>query len=70
MRDELRQMLNGNFRFLLKQLVLKDFRIRYRNMSLGIFWSVLNPLVMLAIYNFVFTNIFTNSIPHFGHLPG
>jgi hypothetical protein len=53
-------MLGGLFRQreLLWELVKRDFIGRYKGSMLGVIWSLLNPLLMLAIYTVVFSVAF------------
>ena len=44
-------------RFILKQLVTKDFKRKYRRSVLGIAWSVLNPLMMMIVMSVVLSLI-------------
>lgn len=42
-------------RRLISELVMRDIRNRYTGSVLGFFWSVLNPLIQLALYTLVFS---------------
>lgn len=48
-------------KFILRQLVTKDFKIKYRRSVLGVAWSVLNPLLMMIVMSIVFSTIFGQS---------
>lgn len=45
------------YRELLKNLVLKDLKLKYRGSVFGFLWSLLNPLLMTIVYTIAFTFI-------------
>ncbi|MCI4626448.1 MAG: ABC transporter permease [Candidatus Magnetoovum sp. WYHC-5] len=45
-------------RYMLKSLVVRDMKGRYAGSFMGIFWSVIHPLIMFLTYNYVFTLVF------------
>ncbi|WP_235833237.1 ABC transporter permease [Glaciibacter flavus] len=48
----------SRYRHALRLLTRRDLRVRYSTSVLGYFWSILDPLLMSAIYWFVFTQVF------------
>src|SRR5438045_297439 len=49
------------YRQLLAALTARDLKARYRGSILGFFWSLANPLLLLAVYTLVFTKFFPRS---------
>ena len=52
----------ARYRHSLWLLTKRDLRVRYSTSALGYVWSILDPLVMSAIYWFVFTQILKRSV--------
>lgn len=52
----------ARYRHSLWLLTLRDLRVRYSTSALGYLWSILDPLVMSAIYWFVFSVIFHRTV--------
>ncbi|MCB8927709.1 MAG: ABC transporter permease [Ardenticatenaceae bacterium] len=48
------------YRNLLKNLIIRDLKARYKNSVLGIVWSLLNPLLMMTVYTVLFTVLIPN----------
>lgn len=53
------------YKDLFLELVIKDIKLKYRNSILGVFWSMLNPLLMMVVLSIVFMALFRNDIPNF-----
>lgn len=53
------------YRFLIKQLVNRDFKTKYKRSVLGILWSFLNPLMTMAVQYFVFSTLFKSDTPYY-----
>ncbi len=53
------------YRWLLEQLVGRDLKVKYKRSYLGYLWSLLNPLMMMAIVSIVFSEVFRYDIQYF-----
>jgi homopolymeric O-antigen transport system permease protein len=50
------------YRGLIQSLVVRELKARYRGSVLGFLWSFINPLLLLAVYWFIFARILPNTI--------
>ncbi len=56
------------YNFLLKQLVARDFKVKYKRSVLGVLWSILYPVLTMAVMALVFTNVFKFTTPGVNYL--
>ncbi|MGB9979577.1 ABC transporter permease [Methanobacterium sp.] len=55
----------SKYRYLLSELVKRDIKIKYRRSVLGIFWSFLNPLLMMVVLTVIFSTFFGSNIVNY-----
>ena len=55
----------NRYHFLIRQLVSRDFKTKYKRSVLGVFWSFLNPLLTMGVQYVVFSTIFKSNIENF-----
>lgn len=56
------------YKFLMSQLVSRDFKVKYKRSVLGIVWSLLYPVLTMAVMALVFTNVFKFTTPGVNYL--
>ncbi|MFH1679555.1 MAG: ABC transporter permease [Candidatus Eisenbacteria bacterium] len=73
-KDPVRRLSDGaasrgkevwDYRFLLRSLVLRDLKVKYKRSVLGFLWTLLNPLLTVAILVAVFRVVIRIPLPHY-----
>jgi lipopolysaccharide transport system permease protein len=55
----------ASFSELLRTMVIRDLKLRYRNSALGFLWSLLSPLLMMLVFILVFKVLTQSSIENY-----
>ena len=56
------------YKFLMGQLILRDFKIKYKRSVLGVVWSLLYPILMMSVMALVFSNMFRFQVEGISYL--
>lgn len=59
------QLMSKNELFLLEETVKRAFSAKYKDSVLGIFWSILRPLLMMIVLTIVFSTFFKGFIENY-----
>ena len=52
-------------RDLVREMVVRDMKLRYKRSVLGIAWSLLNPLVQMLVFTFLSRGVLSLNIPNY-----
>jgi len=55
----------AQYKFVIKELVMREFKRKYSRSFLGVIWSVLNPLLTMAVMALFFTQLLGRDTPKF-----
>lgn len=55
----------SNTKFLLTELIKRDFIKRYKRTILGQFWNILSPLLLLLVMDTVYSFLFSRTMEHY-----
>jgi lipopolysaccharide transport system permease protein len=53
------------YRELIRNLVFKDLKLKYRDSTFGFLWSLANPLLVISVYSFVFGHLLPVGVERF-----
>ena len=55
----------AQYKFVIKELVMREFKRKYSRSFLGVIWSVLNPLLTMGVISLFFTQLLGRDTPNF-----
>jgi ABC-type polysaccharide/polyol phosphate export permease len=62
-KSALRELID--YRQLIALLVMRELKVRYKRSVFGLFWTMLNPLLLMIVYTVVFTTIMPSTQKNF-----
>jgi lipopolysaccharide transport system permease protein len=62
---ELNMISVFQYRELIRNLVFKDLKLKYRDSTFGFLWSLANPLLVILVYSFVFGHLLPVGVERF-----
>ena len=63
LREDRRELVR--FWPVVQNMVVQELRVRYQRSFLGFVWTLLNPILMMAILSWVFSHIMAGTIPNY-----